>query len=327
MIAGGSRALGAWLLGVALLMAEPAPASDAEPRAPEPQATVLEWRAPDGCPDARAVYESLSAVLGRAPVALGEFSEVSGTIEPRDGRFVLTIEMVEHGRRSSRLISAPRCEDMAEAAAIAIGLALTSEREPDTVAQAAGAPPPVTLPSELDAPAPPVHERAYRLALSADALLDLNSLPSAAPGLRVQGRVQIGLASLALYGAFLPGSELAVGAREQVEFSLLAGGARVCYLPPGGALSLAACAGGEVGRYSADGGELNDARRVHNLWLAPSAGLELGVAFSRSFGAELGADVFVPLVRSRYAVNDTELVFRPPEAAIRLYLGLCWGAE
>jgi hypothetical protein len=302
--------------------------------APARAATSLDWRAPEGCPDARAVDASLSAVLGHSATDLGNFSRVSGTIEPRGSGWLLTIELTEGGQRSSRLISAERCDDLAEAAAVAIGLALEQQRQasapliPPSVAEQITAPAPVTSapPSAEDAPGDSVQSAsrsaAYQLAFGADLVLDTSSLPSVAPGVSVQARLRRERWQLALHGTYLPPSELALAGEQGVDFSLLVAGARACYSALGSAFVPAACAGFEAGRFSADGSSLSDARRADNPWLAPALGLELSPSLWRDLALDVRADLLLPLIRKHYAVNDDEQVFRPPAAALRFYFGL-----
>jgi hypothetical protein len=317
-------------LGALALLSIAAPRSA---RADEAPATLLDWRAPESCPDARAVYDSLSRVLGHAPTDFGVFSRVSGVIDAQGDGWLLTIEIVERGQRLTRLISARRCEDLADAAAVAIGLALERQRSESTAGIAARsgnspslAPAPPggePSPGVPDASTEPAQDTSgYVFALGADAVIDVNSLPSVAPGLSLHARLSRERLRLALYGTYLPPSELAVREGQAVEFSLLTGGARACYALLPGAVTTAACGSVEAGQYSADGGGLRAARRAANPWVAPAAGLELDAPLWSTLAAELRADALLPLVRKQYAVNETELVYRPPALALRFYVGL-----
>ena len=79
----------------------------------------------------------------------------------------------------------------------------------------------------------------------------------------------------------------------------------------------------EVGRLSARGVSLENAREFHDLWLAPELGM--GIAQSLGGGLELTArgGALLPLLRERYAV-DGELVHRPALLGWRAALGLSW---
>jgi hypothetical protein len=325
MVEAGARTARYWAVALAAVTCLDARALHANE-----VATLLEWRAPAGCPDARAVERSLAAEQGHVLAALAGVGKVSGTIEPRDSGWLLTIELVTKGERSSRLISAERCDDLADAAAVAIGLALEQQQaSAGAPAEHAGHEPRAlgatsAAASELPgADAAPASDRvAYRLAFGADLVMDLSSLPSVTPGVGVHARVGRERWQLALYGAFLPPRELALGAEQGVDFSLLAGGARGCFSALESALFPAACAGVELGRFSADGVGLRDARRADNLWLAPAAGLELNPELWHGVFADVRADALLPLIRKHYAVNDSDDVFRPPPVALRFYLGL-----
>lgn len=329
MLEAGARSVSYWAIApvaVACLVASAAHADEA--------ATLLEWRAPEGCPDARAVEQRLTAEHEQALAALAGFDQVSGTIEPRSSGWLLTIELVAHGERSSRLISAERCDDLADAAAVAIGLALEQQRQASRSAgenaehlalepgSGAGTAPATRTPAAVDTAPSSTDSAAYRLSFGADLVLDVSSLPELAPGVGVHARLGRERWQVALYGAFLPARELSLGAEQGVDFSLLAGGARGCFAPLGGVLRPAVCAGAEVGRFSADGSGLRDARRADNPWLAPTAGLELSPQLWQGVFVDVRADALVPLIRKYYAVNDTDDVFRPPPVALRFYLGV-----
>ncbi len=97
---------------VALLVA---PTAHAAPdTSPAPLAEVLDWHAPEGCPDVVALEQSLKDVLGE-PLDFGRLERVRGSVERRASDWTLTLELIENGRRRTRLITARACADLADA--------------------------------------------------------------------------------------------------------------------------------------------------------------------------------------------------------------------
>lgn len=300
-----------------------------------PVDALLEWEAPEGCPDGVALHQSLKDTLGD-PVQLGSVSHVRGSIERRPRDWALTLDLVQDGRRRTRLITAQRCEDLADAAALAIQLAVThSEQasptltEPARASKTSAAPlAPTAPPDAKDEAAPAALSSAppatLEWSVSAAAALDLNALSRVAPGLSVEGRARLERFELGLYAAWLAPASSEVRAGEAVSFGLIAGGPRACYRGlEASAFAGKLCGALELGRFSADGGGLSrDEQSLGQWWLAPGLGLELEARLIPVLALQLRADALRPLVRRRYAVNTAELVYATPEVDTRLYLGL-----
>jgi hypothetical protein len=87
-------------------------------------ATPIEWEAPEGCPGVQVVHEELQRALGHELGELGGLSRVRGAIVAEAAGYRLTLEVSDAGRRSLRFIHAERCQDLANAAALAIALAI-----------------------------------------------------------------------------------------------------------------------------------------------------------------------------------------------------------
>lgn len=312
-----------------------------------PTQTVLEWDAPAGCPSGDALQQSLVDSLGE-PLHFGRLDHVRGAIERRASEWLLRLELVEAGRERTRFISAERCADLADAAALAIQLAVTSVSPPATQGALgaeqtsateslgiASAPHPDAArdtgqdPEEPNAIAPKRLARAgWSAGVSAAFVLDLNSLSQATPGATLAGRLRWDRLELGLFGLWLAPARVAVSGGEAVDFSLIAGGPRGCYQLFEGALDGQLCAAFEVGRFGADGTGLSrDERRFSQWWLAPSVGFELLMPLSRLLVAEGGVEALRPLVRHDYGVNATELVYAAPLLGARLQLGLRLLAE
>lgn len=329
---GSSRRVIITAASVAALFVTAARAEPLAPPAPTP-VEVLDWNAPEGCPDGVALQQSLKDVLGE-PLDFGRLDRVRGTIERRASDWALTLELSENGRRRTRLITARACTDLADAAALAIQLARVEQSEP-TPADAAPTATQGTLPPAREAPhaepsdAPPAPAArtggsAARAAIVAAATLDFSALSRPAPGLSLGGRFTLARLELELYALALLPVNVAVRTLESVRFTLLAAGPRACYRAlAAGALSAKPCIGFELGRFAADGSGLSqEARAFEQWWLAPNGGLGLELAANPWLTFEARGELSRPLLRRTYAINGSEVVYEPPRIGSRLYLGV-----
>jgi hypothetical protein len=323
-----------WLRILAVVLARGllAAAAHAEPGTPPHEmAELLDWDAPEGCPDGVALHQSLKDVLGE-PLDFGRLERVRGSIERRANDWALTLELSESGRTRTRLITARACSDLADAAALAIQLARVEPFEAAAVAEPAsseatpaaaveGPARPVDAPP---APSPPTRTEPARAAILAAAALDLSALSRPAPGLSLGGRLSFERLELELYALALAPANVEVRSGESVRFSLLAAGPRACYRAlTSGALTLKPCVAFELGRFAADGAGLSqDERAFAQWWLVPNAGLALELAANRWLALEARGELSRPLTRRTYAVNGSEVVYEPPAIGSRLYLGV-----
>jgi hypothetical protein len=309
----------------------------------------LIWRAPVGCGEAAAIRARVTELLGQRELDLKRVQRVEGRVSPtRDGWALELRTFDAFGVRERRLVSR-RCDDLAEAAAVAITLAFEAARAREGSAAAAagekGAPspapsdavppdavppdavPPSAAPAEPSPPSPSViaepaeagasssraeHElgdRGARLAFGAELLIDGHSLPAVAVGPAVLGALRWSEASVAVFAAWFPGADKPVAGGQRAEFSLYAAGARACYALGHGWVDTVLCAGFEAGQISARGAGLVGARGARDLWLAPSVGLALRAEPWPGLALEARAEAIAPLARQGYAVNQTESIF------------------
>jgi hypothetical protein len=272
----------------------------------------LEWDAPAACPSGQTVRARLS----------------------EDG-FDLTLEVFDGERRAVRAIRAALCEDLAEAAALAVAWAMrhrtkagaemsqpasgtnASVRVADDSDRAADDGPRVTNGAQNQAPS-------LRPSAGAEALLDTSSLPSLAPGVGLQAGFRLGATHLALTGVFLPAATTTLANGSSVEFGLLAGGLRVRQRVLDAWVDVSLSAGLEAGRFFAEGRGLVGARRANNVWLAPHIGVALEVPFTRTLALEWRVEALTPLARRAYVIDEVEPVHRPPALTARSALGVIW---
>lgn len=312
-------------------------------------APIVAWSAPSQCPSAETVLQRLSSLVDSG--ALGSMSragEVRGEIHRgREGSWVLSL-LISEGKEpaaSPRRLSAAECDDLADAAAVAIALALGGNGAADTsaggrnaagsAAARAGQPSAAATPraseSPLDAPAGDelAGGRAKArgaegpaLALSGDAIMDLASLGGAAFGGSVQAQARLGALGLGVYGLWLAPRENAVAPGQHVEFSLLAAGVRACYRANERAVEVDVCGGFELDSLQALSVGLLGARNRRDTWLAPTWGAELGWRLTGGLRIEARLEALLPLSQEEYVVDVDQLVHRVPGATARLALGL-----
>jgi hypothetical protein len=310
---------------------------------------LMEWDAPEPCPGALSVYQRLSAALGHEPKTLGRLSHVRGSVAGRAGSYQLSLEVSADGRRSSRLIEAASCDDLADVAVLAITLALAPEEAkrpagnggaalgvmPRELPTAASHAPPSDAPAAdaptSDAPtatpsaSPPETVRAdvpARGSASLGVVTELGALPRPAFGVGVSAGAHWQVLSLAAYGMLFGSERIDARPAVGVDFDLTLGGVRGCGRVLSLPLGLDACAGMEAGRWEVFGASLQGARRSRDLWLAPVLGLEASRALTSTLALELGAGAALPLLRKRYVINDGEVVHTPDPVSWRLLAGL-----
>jgi hypothetical protein len=293
--------------------------------------SAIEWEAPESCPDAQALYARLSTLLDHDLSALGS-ARVRGVVVGAEAGLRLTLEVVDSGRRSSRVLVADDCSDLFEAAALAIALAVHGE--------SAGAEPPGAVMPEAGAMQGPfadassmgegaevqraMLEAAPSLSWSAgaEAVIDFGALPALAPGLALDARAHWRSYSLGVYASLLPEQRLVVRGGNYIDFGLMVAGLRACRALLGGASSLDACLGFEVGRFTAFGPQLDASRQIEDLWLAPAGAVEFRQSIWGPLGLRVRSEALLPLLRKQYAVNETDAVHAPSGVDVRLFAGV-----
>lgn len=312
------------LTAVALLLA---------PAAQAAASALVEWEAPEACPSATDVFERLSASLGYEPQTLGKLSRVRGNVVPSTHGYRLSLEVDESGRRSSRWLEAPSCEDLVDAAVLAITLALAPENAaPRAVASgSAGAATddatatarqtdarsaPASAPDAASGGAP------VRGVASLGMVAELGALPDPALGVTVSAGAEWPAWSLEAYGASFGGQRVAARPDQYVELELNVAGLRGCRRWLQQPFALDTCGELEAGRWEAFGVDLLAARRARELWLAPGVALAASIELIPGLTLQLRSDGVLPLTRRRYIVNENEEVHTPGAVSWRFTAGL-----
>jgi hypothetical protein len=323
-------------------LAAAADARATEPAAPTRSTRsgdFLLWQAPPGCSSAAALHERVRELVGETELDLKRVQRVEGRVSESQGGWTLHLRLVDALGPRERELRAEHCTDLAEAAAVAITLAFEAARSREAeLAKGAGtsgaasddaasdeaagnhaadddaadddaASEPASPP---DPPAPadaaPVDEHPAetgpRYGLGVELVVDVGTLPVTAPGVSLFGALRWSELQLAIYALWLPGADKAVAPEQSVEFSLASGGVTAGYALGHGWVDTVVCAGIEAGSVSARGAGLVNSRSVHDLWLAPHAGLELSAHPGGGFAVFVRGEAVIPLLRQSYAVND-----------------------
>jgi hypothetical protein len=306
----------------------------------------LTWSAPPGCGAAAPIRERVSELLGQRELDLRRVERVEGRVhQTRDG-WALELRLFDAFGVRERELTSRYCDDLAEAAAVAITLAFEAASPPETAAAAAPQEPPVldapttnagaaeaatTAPSQPDAVAArPTSDGessapATRLALGAEGIVDKSALPSLAAGASLIGQLRWTELRLGVFAVWLPSVEQSVGPSQRVDFSLLIAGVRACYDLGHGLIDTALCAGLEAGQLAARGSGLAQARSARDPWLAPELGLELSCELSSRISLQAHVEAVAPLLKQGYAINDTDSVHHVSSLGVRSGAGFLFG--
>jgi hypothetical protein len=321
-----------WPLGLASVSA-------AEPETPR-AGPSLTWQAPPACPDGEAVSERIEAVVGGELSEYGKGWQARGRVSRGSQAWQLVLQLREPGRALEaapleRVLTAPRCEDLVEAAAVAIAIALgdardqaADSRKPAAAVEAAASMgPPENGTADFDQPSLEVAPGApHRLGLggSLDAVLDSGSVGGPALGGSLGLGGWLGPLGAGAYGTWLPAHRKDIAPQQGAEFSLWLGGVRGCYQLFGGAgnLGLAPCVGFEIGQLRADSHGLREGASTRDTWLAPSVGLALQAKVLGPLAANSRLDLVLPLGRQTYRVDLVQPVYEIPALLLRWSLGV-----
>ncbi|MEZ4443041.1 MAG: hypothetical protein R3B72_28355 [Polyangiaceae bacterium] len=299
-------------------------------RAEPPGRVRLSWArgsGADGCPDQASIEAGVRARLGYDPFTLDGATSIEAVVTRDDGGHHLEV----HVRRSDGSAAGRRqladeaqaCAGIAEAAVLAIALAIDPEQAlrppPPPAPPPAPAPPPEPLPGPSPAPstsvppplrapglppAPPDGEaRAwFRGGGEVGAVVVAGVLPRAAAGLTAEA-----------FGQPLPWLRVGLGARVlpavdnasgELEVSLAGGFLRICGTPfAESRWQLLGCFVSHVGALGLGVKRLTPLDSGQRLWLSEAASLDGRVRAYGPLTFGLGADLEIPLLRDDLRVE------------------------
>jgi hypothetical protein len=315
------------------------------------RAADLQLHAPEDCATAAAIRAQVEALIDR-PLAQVEHVSFAVEIAQRSaGDFMLSLRTARDDGSAPRVrqLLGASCDEVADAAAVAIALAITgASPAPDDAAPPATAaadvhrveaPPQAKSVAPASEAPPAVPERTpWRAAAGVYALIDASVLPAIAPGAQLELVGGFRGISLRVAGAvFASQRALLPDDSGGADFGLVLAAALLCaersfggsgHAPAlrGGASfapwQALACAGAELGSLSGQGADLTVPLDRATLFSAARAEAGLGYALQPGLTILLRAGVAAPFTRRDFQLNHGQHLHRPAPLSPRLTLGL-----
>jgi hypothetical protein len=295
---------------------------------------------PDGCPTEQELTDKTEQLLGHALAQTDQPAAFSAEVAKQaDERWRVDLSMTRGDEETHRRIEGESCQAVADAAAVAIALALkppeqgsAAEPAPSEEAPAEPSEQPPPLPAKTQPSRRAVRPRGdtgsarpvtthLRLAGLADALMF--------PGVAFGGSLALGMVvrqrwRVELVGLLFPGQTFEVEAPAKITFSYSGGGVRGCHEPIQASVTLATCIGFEAASVTATGSGAGIAAESQSVaWLGPNAGLLLLWPVSGPVSLAALAEGAAPLVRRRFSIRGMgNEVHRWPVATFRGAIGV-----
>jgi hypothetical protein len=293
----------------------------AQTAAPNPEAIVLRWSAPEECPTgAQVLDDARTLALHRDASAPGSPITVDAVVERRaEGRWSLTLAI----GAARQTLEASSCAQLARAGALFVALLMDpSHRDPPAdAASDAGAPSP-PAPAPLAAPPAPIAARDARagqrevaVLAAAGVMIDVGTLPRA----ELLGALEVGIryrrVEVSLQGTAGSSQDKTVNGPTGARLRPLSAMLTPCYAPlVAGPLRLGPCARGEVGWIHAEGIGVSPSRVTDAAWFSLGGELAAWLRLSAHFEARVGAGFLVPVVRPNFELTGLGSVFEPAVA-------------
>ncbi|HEY4392956.1 MAG TPA: hypothetical protein VGP64_02790 [Polyangia bacterium] len=304
---------------------------------PDARAAELSVDAPPACVDPATLAEEVGDLIGRplAEVAGVDFRVRIAEMSPQKWR--LQLETLDgQGAagaptvRGSREIDGAGCAELAEAASVAIAVSVRSieaaRSAPPPAAAVRPSPPipppgsPAATPSvALATRAPP--RAVWRPSVTLAFAFDAGALPSASPGLELEGDLQRQALRLVLLATWFTSQDTVGPGGVGGTFQLALGGGLACYAPRWRRWTALACGGGELGPLAGTGNVAHPETGAV-LWRAVRAEAGATVAVGPNTAILLRAALVRPLVRPDFVLDESQLVYRPSAVTVRLTAGL-----
>jgi hypothetical protein len=284
-------------------------------------------RAADGCADGSAIAEQAEGLLGRPLASVGGIDFEVDIAAGARGVWRLRVDTVDRsdGSRRTREIVGRSCAELVDAAAVAIALSVKAsgaggESRPATEPMARPEPPPAptapSSPASVERPSPRGPSAALGL------VADAGALPRLALGPALEGSLRIGGLLVVAQAGLLPSQ--ATKGTNQIggDFTLVFGAALGCALTELKRITVAGCAGGEVGRISGRGAGVSDPRIGAALWIAGRMELGVGIPIATRLTLLVRVGAAVPASRPTFVVNGAVPVHRASAVTFRSLLGI-----
>lgn len=290
-------------------------------------AAVLHWDAPEGCPDAHDLERETEQVLGES---LARFQlEVSAVVTAGPTQLTLTLRMNVPVGEALRVreVQATSCQELMEAAAVAIALA---------AAESGKAPPPSAAavvpfdPGPPEAPPRPGAARARAseaesgVVIGLGALSDWGVLPAAGIGAELQLGWRLDWLWLGLGASWLPARSMALSRDVRAAFGMYAAELLLCGQHRLSQLRLVGCAQAELGEIDAQlvAPQAGELRRTP--WRALGLRALASYRFAPPLEVAVGVAAITALTRPEFFRDERESLaeHQPATVGMRLWLGL-----
>jgi hypothetical protein len=267
----------------------------------EAPGVALEWSAPAGCPDGEAVRRRIETLAGPG-VAVGARAVVT---EAPDG-YHIALEVRAGGMSGERVLVAPTCEAAAESIIAIVGLAATAGVSPPATAPARS---PEASPAPPPPPATPTAARTGpELRATPEAMLDVGTLPSPAPGAALRVELAFDRITAGVTGALWLHRDgyLAGSTTQGAHFALQSYDAFGCYAlvrsPP---VDLSPCIAVEIAAMAADGFGATLPQSSSAVWVAIGVGGRVRIELGRHFALALGLQGVIPTIPQQFRINGS----------------------
>jgi hypothetical protein len=276
------------------------------------------WVAPAACPNADTVRARIEQRLG-APL---EIACIAIDITRDRGQFVARLAVGDEVRN----LTAPRCDDLADAVAVIVARLAGEHREVRVAAAVVEAPPA----PEFDLEMPAVYMRTIAGPRNRHwgggarlmALSGIGAVPEVGLGAELAGYVRHddAFVELALARWGTGGVLLHEGAPARVAVGIDLAMARIGWSPE--RMPIRIWGSYEVGNMSGEGYQLGDPRVGSGRWVAIGAGF--GVAWPMTPTARLvgSIEAAVPVMRPTFMLETGDVVYRPSIVTTRVSFGL-----
>ncbi|MFO0627251.1 MAG: hypothetical protein U0325_16700 [Polyangiales bacterium] len=270
----------------------------------------MRWDAPPGCPNAAAVRARVATLVG---AEARRDARVSWAVSVRrdGGGYLAAVRAHNDGQPSTQTLSAPRCEELAETAALLLAWTIQPDGLPP-------APPPAPAPAP---PPPPPRSTPLRWRVGAGLRLDVGMMPGVALGPGLTADVGGPHASLSLDLAWLPTQEGPFDPRRGGRFEAWTAALSGCARWSVRRWTAGPCAGLEAGALRAEGYGVSNPARAWEPWIAARTGgfVELAIAGPLRVVVRLAARI--PLRRAAFVLEGVGAVHQPSALGLVADLG------
>lgn len=258
----------------------------------------LRWDAPSTCPGAAAVRARVATLVGVDGQREGRV-QWDVTVRVDGTGYAASVRAVDEGVATAQTLTAPRCDELAETAALLFAWTV----QPEGVAPPR--PPPPPAPAARPPPAPSARATSPPLRWRVD--VGLRTDVGLSPGVSFGPFVAVELGGTRwlarVDAAWLPPQDALVDARRGGRFVGWTAALSACARWGEGRWRGGPCAGVEAGAVHAVGVGVSDPAEVWEPWIAARAGGVLEVALAGRLRAVASLAARVPLRRAAFVLD------------------------